>query len=377
MKKFILTLSVLISINLYGQEIAGGELIIYFTDLPEEWEIFVNIEAVGTHWDCNHYLTEEYSGGDSLYSQNSSRYNHASDACWHYDGYDPTLGLGLYIITVGPEVPTEGQGVYFLIDWRTSDLPPSTGWDDQDFEYSFYQNKIYRKWDPNKTSIHGQTLAIWDENEEIELDKTNLEPLPPANISVEAFLGHPKISWTHNTNQYNHTGYKIYRYVDTGIGQFGDFTFIGSRTSSATSYVDWNLETGSGWIAYYVVTAINGASESINSDTVDIQVSAPSKYSAGSSGDDNFNDFSNELLQNFPNPFNPVTTITFSIKEDLFVELKIYDILGREVDVLINGQLTAGSHSINFNASNLESGIYFYEIKTNKFRAQKKLLLLK
>ncbi len=84
-----------------------------------------------------------------------------------------------------------------------------------------------------------------------------------------------------------------------------------------------------------------------------------------------------ELDQNFPNPFNPSTTINYTLPEQQFVELKVYDYLGREVAILVNGSQNAGKHSITFNASSLSSGIYFYKIISGKNIVTKKMLLLK
>lgn len=83
------------------------------------------------------------------------------------------------------------------------------------------------------------------------------------------------------------------------------------------------------------------------------------------------------LGQNFPNPFNPSTVISFSIPTKEKVELKVFNSLGEEVQTLINKELDAGGHRIEFNASSLASGVYFYRLKTNKFEQTKKLLLLK
>ena len=83
------------------------------------------------------------------------------------------------------------------------------------------------------------------------------------------------------------------------------------------------------------------------------------------------------LLANYPNPFNPTTTIEYSIPEASFVELKIYDILGGEVASLVKENKPSGKHSVKFNASNLPSGIYFYRIVSGNFTATKKLIILK
>jgi hypothetical protein len=84
-----------------------------------------------------------------------------------------------------------------------------------------------------------------------------------------------------------------------------------------------------------------------------------------------------ELLQNYPNPFNPITTISFSLLDDSSVNLRVFDILGREVARLLDKRLEAGKHQVTFDGSNLNGGIYFYEIKADNFRDTKKLILLK
>lgn len=83
------------------------------------------------------------------------------------------------------------------------------------------------------------------------------------------------------------------------------------------------------------------------------------------------------LYQNYPNPFNPATTIRFQIPFRQRIELKVFDILGREVTTLLNEEKLAGVYEVTFNGSNLASGVYFYRLKTQDFIASKKLLLLK
>ena len=84
------------------------------------------------------------------------------------------------------------------------------------------------------------------------------------------------------------------------------------------------------------------------------------------------------LNQNYPNPFNPNTTISFSLVDMEFVSLKIYDILGREIKTLINNEeMESGTYEIDFDANNLNSGIYFYKLTTNNFSEMKKMILVK
>ena len=84
-----------------------------------------------------------------------------------------------------------------------------------------------------------------------------------------------------------------------------------------------------------------------------------------------------DLSQNFPNPFNPVTTIKFAIPKNGNVTLKIFDVMGRLVDVNLNGFLKAGYYDSEFDATNLASGIYFYTLTAGDFKDTKKMLLIK
>jgi len=84
-----------------------------------------------------------------------------------------------------------------------------------------------------------------------------------------------------------------------------------------------------------------------------------------------------KLEQNYPNPFNPSTTIKFNIPEQEFVTLKIYDVMGNEVAVLLNEEKEAGSHSIEFDASRIASGTYFYKLQAGNNIETRKMILLK
>ena len=104
------------------------------------------------------------------------------------------------------------------------------------------------------------------------------------------------------------------------------------------------------------------------SDVIEINVGIPSKFS---------------LEQNYPNPFNPVTKIKFSVPQIASdfsaskVTLKVYDLLGREIAILVNEEKQAGTYEVKFNASNLSSGTYFYRLQAGDFVETRKLSLLK
>jgi hypothetical protein len=83
------------------------------------------------------------------------------------------------------------------------------------------------------------------------------------------------------------------------------------------------------------------------------------------------------IAQNYPNPFNPTTTISYQIPELSFVTLKVYDILGNEIKTLVKEEKSIGNYQIGFNASNLSSGVYFYQLRAGDFIETKKMVLLR
>ena len=83
------------------------------------------------------------------------------------------------------------------------------------------------------------------------------------------------------------------------------------------------------------------------------------------------------LSQNYPNPFNPTTSIEYSVARNEYVSLKVYDILGNEISTLVNEVKSPGSYKVNFNGSNLSSGIYFYKFNAGNYSSINKMILLK
>lgn len=135
---------------------------------------------------------------------------------------------------------------------------------------------------------------------------------------------------------------------------YPDFT-----VSKDSLFIVWQNNDGKNWDIYFTKYVLT------NSD----------KSTILSKDDSKELDYS--LEQNYPNPFNPVTKIRFSIPKDAFVSLKIYNLLGEEIITLVNEVKTSGIHDIDFDASELTSGVYLYTIKANDFSMTKKLLLMK
>jgi hypothetical protein len=87
--------------------------------------------------------------------------------------------------------------------------------------------------------------------------------------------------------------------------------------------------------------------------------------------------FTSNLGQNFPNPFNPTTTMSYQLSANCYVTLKVYDVLGREVATLLDGKMSEGDHEVVWDASGFPSGIYLYRLETSGFVQTKRMLLLK
>jgi photosystem II stability/assembly factor-like uncharacterized protein len=138
--------------------------------------------------------------------------------------------------------------------------------------------------------------------------------------------------------------------VNTGLSGAGAGIMVPDR-----GYM-LNMQTGSLYKLKILYSVITNVSENTVSNTV------PSDY---------------ELSQNYPNPFNPTTNIKFSLPEAGNISLKVYDRLGKEVNVLSEGFRAAGTYEINFDASSLTSGVYFYKLVSNNIAMTKKMMLVK
>ncbi len=114
----------------------------------------------------------------------------------------------------------------------------------------------------------------------------------------------------------------------------------------------------------YLFTVLNGVyvSNISTATSVEEEINSPDQF---------------KLYQNYPNPFNPGTTFEFYIPQRNFVSLKVFDVIGNEIAVLVNEEKSAGKHTINFDASDLSSGVYFYRLTAGNFIQTKKMLLLK
>jgi photosystem II stability/assembly factor-like uncharacterized protein len=154
----------------------------------------------------------------------------------------------------------------------------------------------------------------------------------------------------------------IYRTTDGGISWSSQF----SKTNYPLHDVNF-VNINEGWVVGKYGTILHTTNGGVTFIEVEPNPNHPKSFL---------------LSQNYPNPFNPATTIAYQIPQTEFVTLKVYDILGREVAVLVNEEKPAGSYEIQFNSHsvegrNLTSGIYFYQINAGEYSETKKMILLR
>ncbi|MBS1513894.1 MAG: T9SS type A sorting domain-containing protein [Bacteroidetes bacterium] len=189
-------------------------------------------------------------------------------------------------------------------------------------------------------------------------------PLPVELTNFSAIVNNRDVnlSWKTSSEQ-NNSGFDIER--RTQEGEWNKIGYVQGRGSSNTensyNYADKNLNKGT--YSYRLKQIdFNGSFKYYNLNT-NVSVGVPAKF---------------ELSQNYPNPFNPSTKINFSLPKDAKVTLTIFDISGREVARLLNGEFRqADYYTVNFNGSALASGVYFYKIQAGDFTESKKMMLVK
>lgn len=195
-----------------------------------------------------------------------------------------------------------------------------------------------------------RVTSTWDQIVPVELASFN------ASVSGTSVL----LNWV-TSSEVNNSGFEVERKSSNSVWQKIGFVQGNGTTTEAISYsfADNNLASGT---YSYRLKQIDYDGSFAYSNEIMADVDMPVNFA---------------LQQNYPNPFNPSTSITFSIPEAQFVTLKVYNALGQEIKTLVNGVKDAGIHRINFDASALNSGIYFYKIDAGTFSQVKKMTLIK
>jgi hypothetical protein len=187
-------------------------------------------------------------------------------------------------------------------------------------------------------------------------------PLPVELFSFSANLidNTVRLSWVTKTEIGNY-GFEVFRRIKNGVWRKIGF-LKGNGNSNAINFYTFIDETVTEGINAYRLKQIDTDGRFKHSEIIEVDLGTLQKF---------------ELNQNYPNPFNPVTTIQFSLPQSGNVKLSVYNLLGEQVTELVDEFKESGVHAINFNASELNSGLYIYKLETNGFVQSKKMTLIK
>ncbi len=185
-------------------------------------------------------------------------------------------------------------------------------------------------------------------------------PVELTSFTANAINGFVELNWLTAT-EINNQGFEIERRTESS--EFRTIGFVeGNGTTTeqnSYSYIDKTAEQG---MNFYRLKQIDFDGTYAYSDVIEVNATGPLSF---------------ELAQNYPNPFNPTTNIKFSVPESGNVKLSVYNLLGEEVAVLLNGFSQAGTFEVTFNASNLSTGVYLYKLQSANSVQTKKMMLLK
>jgi len=187
-------------------------------------------------------------------------------------------------------------------------------------------------------------------------------PVELTSFTATAKAGKVNLIWNTAT-EINNSGFEIERSFDGNSFVTVGFVKGNGTTTQPKSYSYTDaIELQGIENIYYRLKQVdyNGA---INySDVVSVLFDIPTEFALG---------------QNYPNPFNPATKIKYSVPQNSLVTIAVYDLTGQEVALLLNEVKEAGNYEINFDASQLSSGVYFYKMTSNNFSQVKKMSILK
>jgi len=202
------------------------------------------------------------------------------------------------------------------------------------------------------------------------LEKTsdNVLPVELSSFSTSVTKTGVKLLWRTETEVDNY-GFDVERMTPLKPpkgGTSAEWKKIGfveghgnSNSPKEYSFVDGDLLRGT---VYYRLKQIDTDGSFEYSDIVQVEIGLPTRF---------------ELFQNYPNPFNPGTVISYQLAVDSYVTLKVYNIVGREIVTLVNKSQEPGYYNVNFNATNLSSGIYYYSIIAGANKFTRKMILIR
>lgn len=365
---------------------------------PDDWTTW-SLDPCNTTEDANVSSNFAHSGANSfVVTQNNDEVHYwgpETSGKWEIDLYNyiPTGATG-YFNTLSQFISTQEWGfeVYFNAGGAASVNAGATG--------AFAFNYTYDQWVLNQIVVDldndvaeywydGTMICSWQwtlgadgtgaalsleandffgaaATDEMYVDDYQVMDLSIVPVELTSFtvstntMGQVVLNWQTATET-NNRMFEVQRkdansdYVTVGFVN-------GSGTTTeprAYSFVDKNVNNGT---YTYRLKQLDFNGHLDYSNAVEVIVTGPRTFN---------------LDQNYPNPFNPTTTITYSVPQSGKVKLAVYNLIGQEVAVLVNGVVSEGSHQVEFNAKSLPSGAYFYKLQGEKSVSVKKMLLLK
>jgi hypothetical protein len=199
----------------------------------------------------------------------------------------------------------------------------------------------------------------------IMMTVTNEIPVEFISFTAESFEDEVTLLWQTATET-NNSGFEIQRNKKKDVGNQNDWnmvTFVEGKgtTTESTDYVFKEKLSNPGTYTYRLKQMDYDGSFSYSS-VIEVDVNSPTEFA---------------LYQNFPNPFNPSTTIKFSLPQSSIVKINVYNSIGQLVENLMDEQMDKGYHELQFDANNFASGVYFYRMETGNYTSIKKMLLIK
>ncbi|MFH0736605.1 MAG: T9SS type A sorting domain-containing protein [bacterium] len=301
-------------------------------------------------------IVAEITGGMIEGAKNGDVYQVLNHRCWELF-YDTrrTASIGDITITYNP-----AAGADNIIDESKLMLVYRTDYD-----------QPWTKWvgcvvDEDANTVIAPDVNLGDTHWALAYSS---EPLPvELSLFIADIAGKNVVLNWQTATEINNYGFEIEKAIISEQSSEKSFNKIGfitgkgnSNITNNYSFTDNNISLGK---TLYRLKQLDNDGQFKYSPEVQVIVNRPVSYFLG---------------QNYPNPFNPSTEIKYQIGKDGFISLKIYNVLGKEIAVLVNENKTAGDYIVKFNAQiyNLTSGIYLYELRVNDFVQTKKMILLK
>ncbi len=368
---FVLNLIAISELNAQASPLFIEEITLFTEGFTQPLVIHYYLEAVGPVW-ANSTITTNYSFAQEVISGNRSSTGKGWLIFFENADVEP-IAHGLY------KLFTSDKDNFIFLDlrdckWANQDY--SGQWyspTDFSLKYDYANDKFYYR---NIGSFYpiadGGIIGIWTIK-----NGTRVTDCFELYLKISNQNGHPYLSWNEYHDESSVLHYNVYKKESGG-------TYSVLATTNNNYYIDntatfYSYPNQKTYLYYKISAQLNVSQESLFGNEERVAVNEIQNIEKILEENENISDesYNFKLLPNYPNPFNPSTSITYQLPKKGHVTLKVYNTLGKEVAELVNKAKEEGVYSVTFNGDNLPSGMYFYKIQTGEFVDVKKMLLLK